>query len=130
MTMKRAIAIGIGLALAIVVLVSAGVCVLTGKINDGLQRNCNHDVISQYEAVRDSIASEISEAVIQRYDCEDGGYSVLEFHFVGDRQAVLGILQCSVDETWPTDVVYGCGAPKAGFLEVKDDGGTAYNFGS
>jgi hypothetical protein len=128
--MKRMMAIGIGLALAIIVLVSAGVCVLTGKINDGLQRNCNHDVISQYEAVRDSISSELSEAVIQRYDCEDGGYPVLEFQFIGDRQAVLGILQCSVDEMWPTDVVYRCGAPRVGFLDVKDDGGAAYNFAS
>ena len=126
--MIRRIALGIGLALAIIVLVSAGVYVLAVKINDGLQGNCNHHVISQYEAVRDSISSEISEAVIQRYDCEDGGYPVLEFHFIGDRQEVLGPLQCSVYETWPTDVVYRCGAPKAGFLEVKDDGGAAYNF--
>ena len=77
--MKRMMAIGIGLALAIILLVSAGVYVLAVKINDGLQGNCNHHVISQYEAVRDSISSEISEAVVQRYHCEDGGYPVLEF---------------------------------------------------
>jgi len=65
--MIRRIALGIGLALAIIVLVSAGVYVLAVKINDGLQGNCNQHVISQYEAVRDSISSEISEAVIQRY---------------------------------------------------------------
>ena len=128
--MKRMMAIGIGLALAIILLVSAGVYVLAVKINDGLQGNCNHHVISQYEAVRDSISSEISEAVVQRYHCEDGGYPVLEFQFIGDRQEVLGTLQCSVNETWPTDVVYRCGAPRVGFLDVKDEGGAAYNFGS
>lgn len=83
---------------------------------DGLQGNCNQHVISQYEAVRDSISSEISDEVIRRYDCEDGGCPALEFHFIGDRRAVLGILQCSVYETWATDVVTDAALRERAFL--------------
>lgn len=50
---------------------------------------------------RDSIMSEISDPSIARYDCEDGGYPVLEFKLRGDVSRVLDTLQCTAARDGP-----------------------------
>lgn len=128
--MMRRIALGIGLALAIIVLVSAGVYVLSVKLDDVVRGHCTRQLISQYEAVRDSVSAEISQAAIQEYDCEDGGYPVLDFVISGQPARVLETLECAnpVDSAgWTT---YVCRTPRLGYLELKDEGRASYNFGS
>jgi hypothetical protein len=128
--MTRRIALGIGLALAIIVLISAGVYVASVKLDDALRGHCTRQVISQYEAVRDSLSADITESVIQQYDCEDGGYPVLDFVISGQPARVLETLECAnpVDSAgWTT---YVCRTPRLGYLELKDEGRASYNFGS
>jgi hypothetical protein len=128
--MTRRIALGIGLALAIIVLISAGVYVASVKLDDALRGHCTRQVISQYEAVRDSLSADITESVIQQYDCEDGGYPVLDFVISGQPARVLETLECAnpVDSAgWTT---YVCRTPRLGYLELKDGGRASYNFGS
>ena len=55
-------------------------------------------MISQYEGVRDSLSAEITEPVIQQYDCEDGGYPVLDFVISGQPARVLEGLECANPE--------------------------------
>ncbi len=128
--MTRRIAVGIGLALAIIVLVSAGVYVVSVKLDDALRGHCARQVISQYEAVRDSVSAEISEAAIQQYDCEDGGYPVLDFVISGQPARVLEALECANPKANGASTTYVCRSPRIGYLEMKDGGRGSFTFGS
>ena len=127
--MKGRVVIGICIAVAVIVVVSAGAFFVAGRIRDAVQGNCNQRVISEYEALRDSISTEIGEPTIQQYDCEDGGYPVLDFTITGQPVRILDILQCSASQQNQTSTTYRCTSPRIGYLEVKAANRASYNFG-
>jgi hypothetical protein len=126
--MMRRIALGIGLALANIVQISAGVYVAAVKLDDAVRGHCTRQLISQYEVVRDSVSAEISQAAIQQYDCEDGGYPFLEFVVSGQPARVLETLDCANPLDSAGWTAYVCRAPRPGYLELKDDGRASYGF--
>jgi hypothetical protein len=128
--MMRRIVLGIVLAVAVIVLVSAGVYVVSAKLDDALRGHCTRQVISQYQAVRDSLSADITESVIQQYDCEDGGYPVLEFVISGQPGRVLETLECTNPEANGASTTYVCRSPRLGYLELKNGGRASYSFGS
>ena len=75
--MKRPLVIGFSIAAAVIVVVSAGSFFVAGQIRDALQGHCRQSVISHYEALRDSIATEIRAAALcplQRPTAEKSGF--------------------------------------------------------